>query len=298
MPQKLQVRVISPWFGELDTEEAFFSVNLPSEKADALLCDWAPSEELFTFPRRKAWYCCEPSCQFNSLGGGTWPTIRDRLAPHEFLWHNHPEERYRVPHVTHHGPLSINSNPDRIPRAIAIVSNHGGAPWRRHRDLALRSRLVTHPSVDLYGRSGWRHYRRHWYSRPGFPANYRGEIPGDWDEHGKRELMARYQVAICLENMSEPNYFTEKFVEAVCAGCVPVYRAHETVGENFLKGASWIDSANFDDRTDVTIKRALDELIEPMVSANVIWLASDTIKRTNHRAVFETIARILKETNP
>jgi hypothetical protein len=292
MSKKLQVRVVSPWFGELDTEEAFFSVNLPTEKSDALLCDWAPSEELFTFPRRKAWYCCEPSCQFQGLGGGTWPAIRDRLAPHEFLWHNHPDERYRVPHVTHHGPLSINTNHDRIPRAVAIVSNHGGAPWRRHPDLALRSRFVTHPSVDLFGRSGWKNYRRHWYSRPGFPGNYKGEIPGDWDDDAKRTLMSKYAVAICFENMCEPNYFTEKFVEAVCAGCVPIYRAHPTLSNGILQGAGWFDPGGYNDAPDETLAAARSANSEALLHLNTEWMSSSSLDQSRHKSVFERIARI------
>ncbi|HNR72358.1 MAG TPA: hypothetical protein PLV05_14630 [Verrucomicrobiota bacterium] len=121
---KLQVRVISPWFGKLETEEAFFSVDLPAEKADALLCQWAPSEELFAFPRRKAWFCCEPQVMFRSIEGGTWPAIRARLASHEFLCHNHPDPRWRVPHMTHWAPLAVNHRAERKDKAVAVVSNH------------------------------------------------------------------------------------------------------------------------------------------------------------------------------
>jgi len=80
-----------------------------------------------------------------------------------------------------------------------------------------------------------------WLSRPAAPANYRGEIPGDWPEEQKRELLAGYKVAVCRENSYEPYYFTEKFVEAVCAGCVPVYRAHPTSPREFCAARyGWI----------------------------------------------------------
>lgn len=41
----------------METETADFSVDIPAEKADALLCEWAPDPDLFTFPRLEACYC-------------------------------------------------------------------------------------------------------------------------------------------------------------------------------------------------------------------------------------------------
>ena len=290
---KIQIRVVSPWFGELETSDAFFSVNLPVEKADALLCDWAPSDELFTFPRRKAWYCCEPECQFRGLGGGTWQGIRDRLAPNEFLCHNHPDPRYRVPHVTHFEPLEMKPNGERLNGAIAIVSNHGGSPLKRHRDITCRNDFITDSQVDLFGRSGWTRYRRRWFSLPGPPANYRGELPGDWPATGKRELMGRYKVAVCLENMNEPFYFTEKFVEAVCAGCIPVYRANPTVVEGVLKGALWIDPDEHGHDPGRTVSAALGADAEQISETNRGWLQCQSLAETHHEAVFRKLAGIL-----
>ncbi len=124
----------------------------------------------------------------------------------------------------------MNQSVDRKQKAVAIVSNHGGSPLKAHPDIRYRNRLITSPLVDLYGRSGWQRYRSHWYSWPRAPKNYRGELPGDWPGAEKRRLMSEYKVCVCLENMNEPGYFTEKFVEAVQAGCIPVYRASTDTG--------------------------------------------------------------------
>jgi len=295
MAAKIQVRVISPWFGELQTEEAFFSVRLPPEEADALLCDWAPSNELLTFPRRKAWYCCEPWCQFRSMGGGSWRAIRKRLAPYEFLSHNHPDPRWRVPHVTHFEPLAVNQASDRKQRAVAVVSNYGGAPWRRHRGQTYRNRLATHPFVDLYGRGDWKQYRAGWFSRAGAPANYMGELPGEWPASAKRELMAGYKVAVCLESMNEPYYFTEKFVEAACAGCIPVYTGHPTVAQTVLRGAAWVDPNDFGYDPDKTFAAALALDAASIREQNAQWLSGGAIACTHHFAVFTRIGQILGE---
>ena len=293
----LRVRLISPWSARIVVDDMLFDTAIPADEADALLCYWAPSEELFTFPRRKAWYCCEPWCQFRGLGGGTWPAIRARLAPHEFLCHNHSDLKFRVPHVTHFQTLDIDRCPDRLQRAIAIVSNHGGHPLKRHRDLTYRNHLVTHPLVDLFGRSGWVRYRSGWFSRARVPANYRGELSGDWPAAEKRLLMARYKVAVCLENMGELQYFTEKFVEAVCAGCVPVYRAHVTVAETVLKGARWVDPADFDHSGEATLEAALACNHEAVIRQNALWLTqSSLLQETSHRSVLSRIGSILAST--
>lgn len=292
-----KVRVISPWLKELRAGDTLFSASLPAAEADALLCDWAPSDELFAFPRRKAWYCCEPQRQFAGLFGGQGEAVRAKLRPGEFLFHNHPDPRFRVPHVTHIEPPTVNRNADRLERAVAVVSNFGGAPFRRPFDLRLRNAFATHPDVDLYGRASWRRYRRGIFSFAGIPANHRGEIPGDWEESDKRNLMARYKVAVCLESAQEENYFTEKFVEAVQAGCIPVYRAHASVRAAFLQGARWIDPGDGAEGVDAVLRRALAGRREEYAEANAAWAATHpALAGTSVDRVFARIGACLRET--
>jgi len=48
---RLKVRWIRPWgHAELAVAGATFSTALASSAADALLCEWAPSDELLNFP--------------------------------------------------------------------------------------------------------------------------------------------------------------------------------------------------------------------------------------------------------
>ncbi len=291
---KLQVRLISPWTTRIETEDAVFCTQIPTDRADALLCEWAPSPELFAFPRRKAWYCCEPKCQFDYLGGGQWKDIRARLAPEEFLNHGHRDARFRVPHITHVGDIEMNCNRDRKQRAIAIVSNHGGPPWKCHPDIRYRNQLITDPVVDLYGRSGWKKYRPHWFSWPKAPKNYRGEIPGDWPSDQKRILLSQHKVCVCLENMNEPGYFTEKFVESIIAGCIPVYRASSDVRDSVLKDAFWIDPSDVRYPGRKAIQAALDSDLEHVQHVNSRWLTtSPELAATEAHRVFDRIGRIL-----
>lgn len=294
MNRKKLIRLVSPWTERIETEEAVFSVDISAEEADALLCEWKPTPELFTFPRRKAWYCCEPQCQFKKMELGTWPALKLKLQSNEFLHHGHEDQRFRVPHITHFEPLQMKRGNNRKQRAIAIVSNHGGSPWSRHPDIAYRNKLVTSPLVDLYGRSGWKKYRPTFFHFPAAPKNYLGEIPGDWPGEEKRNLMSEYKVAVCLENMNEPGYFTEKFVEAVVAGCIPVYRATPEIAETFLKGAIWFDPSNPTTLGRKAIDTALEADLAATQDQNDRWLKSNVALASTHaQEVFRRIAGLL-----
>lgn len=291
---KLKIRLISPWTEKVETPSAIFSTSIGVDEADALLCEWAPSPELFTFPRRKAWYCCEPQCQFEHLQGGTWPKIRAQLKAAEFLYHGHHDERFRIPHITHFESLKMNERKDRKERAIAIVSNHGGPPARRHPDITYRNTLITLPEVDLFGRAGWKRYRKHWYSFPKAPSNYCGEIPGDWPGTEKRNLLSQYKVCICLENMNEPGYFTEKFVEAISAGCIPVYRAGTDIKDTVLSGARWIDPEDFNGDAYSLLDEAIASSLAEYQAVNQCWLShSEVLADTHANRVFEKIAQAI-----
>lgn len=190
----------------------------------------------------------------------------------------------------------MNQNRDRLQKAIAIVSNHGGSPWRCHPDIRYRNRLITQPEVDLYGRSGWKRYRPRWFSLPGAPRNYRGELPGDWPGEEKRRLMSTYKVCMCLENMNEPGYFTEKFVEAVVAGCIPVYRASADIRNSVLKGAIWFDPSDKANEGPKALAVALHANWELVLRQNENWLQSNSeLHNSSLEAVFGKLSGILSQ---
>jgi hypothetical protein len=196
--------------------------------------------------------------------------------------------------VTHFGQLTLNSRSDRENKAVAVISNHGGNPWRRHPGIAYRNRFATSSAVDLYGRPSWDSYRRGRFSRSARPANYKGEIPGDWPADAKRELLSRYKAAVALENLNEPHYFTEKFVEAASAGCIPIYRADPATRSNVLGGAYWIDPTDHGDDPTATVAAALAADLGAAQQRNAAWLsASKGLAASSQHAVLSRIAEIL-----
>jgi len=142
--------------------------------------------------------------------------------------------------------------------------------------------MILDRRVELFGDpEGWaqfRHFPKLWIQRP--PDNYMGRASVGVDEERIRFLSA-YKVAVCMENCAEANYFTEKFVCAVRAGCIPVYHAHATVKTSFLSGARWVDPADFAFSPRRTIDFALKQDQMEFRSINDAWLESGILGETD-----------------
>lgn len=111
------------------------------------------------------------------------------------------------------------------------------------------------------------------------------------DEHIR--FLSAYKVAICLENCVEPYYFTEEFINAVRAACIPVYHAHATVKNTFLSGATWIDPAEFGFSSRRTIEFALNQDQTKFRSINDAWLESGILADTDNLKVFAKLHEIV-----
>lgn len=296
----LQVRLVRPWGDwELSVGRARFSTTLGPDEADALLCEWAPTEELLSFDGPSAWYTCEPRTnpRIGVLSHPDQERFLARLRPEQMLHQAHEDLRYRVPHVTHRVepvPMTFGDGPRR-PRAATIVSNYGGPLSNRGPDIRLRNRFATAAGLDLYGRrSKWRHYRTGRWSLPRLPSSYSGEAEGSWGEPRKVEILSRYHTAVCLENTCEPYYFSEKMVDAALGGCVPVYRAHPTVRDGILREACWVDPADFEMDVDATLEHALSLDRVEVDAQNRVWLESEAVLASREDRVFARIADALR----
>jgi hypothetical protein len=310
---KKQIRFVSPWGDfEYETEQFRISTSIQPDQADALICRWAPTPELLSFDGPSVWYTCEPRTnpRIGVLAHADQRRFLRQLGPEQILHHAHNDPRFRVPHVTHDRMYSPRSDGPRERRAVAVVSNFGGAISNRGPDVRLRNDFATAGDVDLYGRPGkWKLYRRRVLAWPRRPRNFRGSIdqglerfglttsPGSGDTYdsyaGKIALTARYHAAVCLENTREPWYFTEKFVQAAQAGCVPIYQAHSTVRDSVLSGAEWVDPADFDMDVSATVAHALSLDREEVAQRNAVWLTSEGVKATSESRVWDRIGEFL-----
>jgi hypothetical protein len=295
----MKIRLAAPWCRP-DTEffngDHLFSARIPLKEADALLAWWEPVDELYSFDGPKLFYCAEPYEVPSVWREPKWQTAEQRLQQDEIVRPGHPNPARRIMHDTHFVRLEMTRRINRENRAVAIVSNNGqnwpGGVWEQ---MELRNSLVTHPLVDLFGgKKAWIGFRRRFLLPATSPRNYRGELLGTWSDDSVIGLSAKYKVAVCLENSCEPYYFTEKFVNAVRSGCIPVYHAHPTVATGILKNARWVDPANYGFDSSRTLKAALSQDLSQFQDVNEQWLLSDAVAETESSQIRIGIASILE----
>lgn len=268
------------------------------ERADALLALYDPSEELLAFDGPKLWFTIEPSWHHHFHSHPVGRRLMRELEISERAFYGHPLVSNRVPHPTFRVELTTPRVPASNRAAIACVSNFGGRGWFLKRRFSLRNRFILSPLVELYGNPlSWkrfRHFPAIWRSGP--PANYRGRpsVGEEFFDESYIEFLSAFKVAVCLENSVEPHYFTEKFVNAVRAGCIPVYHAHPSVLKRFLAGAKWVDPADFGFSPRRTIEYALQQDQAVFRRINDAWLESGILAETDDRKFFPMLHRIIK----
>ena len=98
---------------------------------------------------------------------------------------------------------------------------------------------------------------------------------------------------MCLENCTESYYFTEKFVNAVRAGRIPVYHAHATLKTSVLSSAKWVDPADFAFSPRRTIDFALNQDQMAFRSINDAWLESGILAETDELKVVSKLHEII-----
>jgi len=287
----------SEW-GDFTIDNILYSPRLPLEEADGLIVLYDPSEELLRFKGPKIWSTIEPSWHHHFHSHPVGKKLMRVLDHSEHVFYGNPDPKYRVPHPTYRGPLTMPRVSVSKPAAVACVGNFGGRFWFMKRHIWLRNQMILCPLVELFGKpASWaqfRHFPRVWIQRP--PSNFQGRgSPGKDDkceEHTR--FLSGYKVAVCLENCVEPDYFTEKFVNAACAGCIPVYHAHPSVKKRFLTSAKWVDPADFGFSPRRTIEYALAQDQAEFRRVNDAWLESGVLAETDDRRIFPMLHKIIK----
>ena len=278
------------WLGDI-----LYSPRVALEEADALLVLYDPSDELLRFTGPKLWFTIEPSWHHHFHSHSVGKRLVQDLDATERAFYGHPDARYRVPHPTYSGSLSRPRVASVRRAVVATVNNFGGRLWFLKSHIWTRNRMILNRRVELFGLpEAWaqfRHFPKLWVRRP--PDNYMGRTSPGFDNDENLRFLSAYKVAVCLENCTEPYYFTEKFVNAVRAGCVPVYHAHPTVKTSILSGARWIDPADFSFSPRRTIDFALNQDQMEFRSVNDAWLESGILADTDELNVVPKLHEII-----
>lgn len=187
----------------------------------------------------------------------------------------------------------------RVRRRLHELRERDHTAWLRANQLH-DSRLVlmehfnTHGKIDVYG-SGWDHIGH-------LPSRHRESLatlrplnipPG---HQAKQELLSRHRFTLAMENFVYPGYVTEKILDSLVAGSIPVYLGAPDI-ESFIPKEAFIDIRDFPDPND--LRAFLDELDEDtaatMITAGRHFLESASGQRHSFENRGEFFAKLVSE---
>ena len=150
--------------------------------------------------------------------------------------------------------------------------------------------LASRNSVDVFGR-GWDNTE----NLPPFQvarlAKIRSVFHGPCDD--KHQLLSRYKFTIAYENTAYPGYVTEKVIDAMVAGSVPVYLGAPDVAEQ-LPAEAFIDARAFS--SSHALADRLEQMTEPeavaMISAGQEFLYSEQGQRHTYEGFADWIVSL------
>lgn len=262
---------------------------------DAMICWWEFTDEFLAFKGPKIFYCCEPSFYFRGWRSSK-RELRKRLhalSADEFAWHFHENPVMRVEHETSaFSNFNLPMGDHSIQNAATVLGNLG-RPIFRNRGRQKRLKFIIDSGCHVYGpNKNWGTFQLDLFSKKGFPIGYQGEC----SHPQKISILSKYHACICFENSCEPEYFTEKFPDAVRAGCVPIYHPHPIVKEKFLNGAVWVDPMDYGLDPVATVKAALEMDREQVAAQNAKWLKENpNLQLTKVETIYSKMVDILRK---
>jgi hypothetical protein len=196
--------------------------------------------------------------------------IRRNHAPFTKIFTWHPAwvdgRKYIRMHMPHKLPEYTPYEPSRAEKFCCLIASQKYS-WAREELYTERVRAIRwferhHPDeFDLYGQRWDRPYlsgplsivnpvlARLYHRFPGLPRRQqfpsaRGSVTS------KRAVMQRYRFCICYENASYPGWLTEKMLDAMFAGSVPVYLGDPEV-TTLVPAGAFVDKRLFRDYAEL-----------------------------------------------
>ena len=188
----------------------------------------------------------------------------------------------------------------RLARAIAERRDRAEFTWlSQHQLHDSRLELISHFTrsgrLDVYG-AGWDrlgHLPPHWQ------RELAHAVQADPSVHyaDKHRLLGQYRFTFTLENFSFPGYVTEKIIDALVAGSIPVYLGAPDI-EDFIPRGAFIDLRDFPSPQDLESHlSALSETqADEMVNAGRAFLASSRGQRYSFEDRAAHLASLVQKT--
>lgn len=148
-------------------------------------------------------------------------------------------------------------------------------------------------SIDLYG-SGWTNLQN---------------LPNKWKKlesiitklnpvpcNNKNEVISEYKFVLCFENMSYPGYVTEKIIDCLKAGVIPIYMGAPDITD-FVPKSCFIDLREFDDYAKLLnfLQNLSPEVAEKMLESGFCFLQSEQGTRFTYENFAKNILEMAKE---
>jgi hypothetical protein len=264
-------------------------------KFDAMICWWEFTDEFLAFEGPKLFYCCEPSFYFRGWRSSKIELRRrlHSLRADEFAWHFHENSQMCVEHETSaFSDQNLPMGNHAIQNAATVLGNLG-RPILRNKGRQKRLNFIIESGCHIYGpNKNWGAFQLNLFSKKGSPSGYQGECT----HTQKISILSKYHACICFENSCEPEYFTEKFPDAVRAGCVPIYHPHPVVKEKFLTGAVWVDPMDYGLDARATMRAAMAMNRQLVAAQNLKWLRENPhLRLTKVENIYVKMVDILKK---
>ncbi len=155
--------------------------------------------------------CTEPYALINPES--VFPYAKDHIGTlfvHEKLPHYPTFCQEAQPYLGCARPIDKQVITPKTKFCSIIASNKTGLPGHIARHHLIRRILATDLPIDIYGRGIENFYRG--------DGRIKGTLPGD-----KNAAFLDYKYTIAIENAAHPCWVTEKYYDAIMAGCIPIY---------------------------------------------------------------------------
>lgn len=192
--------------------------NIPKiikpEKVDCLLAQSYADHRFLNFKGPKVYYTLEPN---SNKERSTIELLKKINEDKHVLSFNDPSSISRLYYP------SIRKRKSHIEQLHRIMSNERTGfcaiinRYSENKNFDLvheRNRYVEafYPHIDIYGREPWEGENK-WNKY----STYRGRCSN------KRKTLLNYVFNLCFENSYEDGYISEKIIDSLMAGCIPIY---------------------------------------------------------------------------
>ena len=180
--------------------------------------------------------------------------------------------------------LKYHEKPNTLSSVTSMKTHTKGS---KQRVKFLQNFCKKYPNkIEVYG--GW------WDKSLG--KSYKGELA--WfrskhktDKNTKYEGHKNYKYSLCFENVSTPNYFSEKFTDCILSWTIPIYWGCTNIDKYFPKDCYY--------NVDMFDKKSIDKVIEiiknPITKKNIEALTEARNLILYKYNIWATIENIIKK---